>query len=351
MVIPMSDMTRHAAIVGVGSYLPERRLTNADLEQMVDTTGEWIETRTGIRERRIAADGESTSMLASRAGESALRCAGISPDELDLIVVGTSTPDHVMPSTACIVQSSLGASCPAFDVNAACSGFVYALEVGASAIEARRAETVLVIGADVMSRIIDFSDRSTCVLFGDGAGAVVLRASDEPGVEAIVLGADGSGGDLLKVPAGGSARPCTHDVLDAREQYLTMNGNEVYRFAVKVIPRATKDALRASGSDVSDLDWLVPHQANQRILDTVGEQMGIPSERIFSNLALTGNTSAASIPLALDDLYTGGLLAYGDLLCLVGFGSGLTWGAAVVRWTMNTNEKENRDHGDTHQAQ
>ncbi|MDF1542519.1 MAG: beta-ketoacyl-ACP synthase III [Anaerosomatales bacterium] len=333
-------MTTHASIIGIGSYLPERILTNAELETLVDTSDEWIRSRTGIVERRIVADDQATSDLAAAALTAALMKAGIAPNGIDLLIVGTSSPDMLFPSTACLVQNRLGMVCPAFDINAACSGFVYALQAGVSAIESGRAGRVAVVGADALTRIIDFTDRSTCVLFGDGAGAVILEATDEPGVLGIALGADGSGADLLKVPAGGSARPITRDALDARENFLTMNGSEVFRFAVKIIPRATNEALAASGLTVTDLDWLVPHQANQRIIQTVGQRLGIPSDRVFSRVDRVGNTSAASIPLALDDLYTSGQLAPGDLIALVGFGAGLTWGAGVVRWTMARPTKE-----------
>ena len=327
-------MSRYAQIVGVGSYLPEQVMTNADFEAVIDTSDEWIRTRTGIRERRVVAEGETTSDLAARAGNRALSGAGVAPEEVDLLVVGTTSPDYVFPSTACVTQAKLGLSCPAFDVMAACTSFIYALHSAASAIEAGRADTALVIGAEALTRFIDFDDRSTCVLFGDGAGAVVLRAADEAGVESIVLGADGTGEDMLKVPAGGAATPITHDLLDAREQFLKMAGNEVFKFAVRVIPRVTNEALAAADHAVSDLRWLIPHQANKRIIDTVEERLGLDDERVYCNLEWTGNTSAASIPLALDDLYTSGRLSPGDLLALVGFGAGLTWGAAVVRWTM-----------------
>ncbi len=331
---------RYAQIAGVGSYLPSHVLTNADLEAMVDTSDEWIVSRTGILERRIAAPEQATSDLTTEACVRAMTSAGVSADQIDLFVVGTATPDHLMPSTACVAQTKLGLTCPSFDVNAACSGFIYALQVGASAIESGRATTVLVAGADTLSRVIDFEDRSTCVLFGDGAGAVVLTAGDEPGVMSIVLGADGKGAEHLKVQAGGSAEPCSAQALAARSTYLSMNGPEVFKFAVRVIPRATIEALDACGYAVSDLRWLVPHQANKRILDTVGERLGIDESRVFSNLERTGNTSAASIPLALDDLYTSGQLAPGDLLALVGFGAGLTWGAAVLKWTAPVPDKE-----------
>ena len=328
-------MTRHASIIGTGSFLPDTTLTNADLETMVETSDDWIVSRTGIRERRLADETHATSDLAFKAGERALACAGISGDEVDLLVVGTSTPDHLFPSTACLVQYKLGLTCAAFDVNAACSGFIYALHTGAAAIESGRATTVLVIGADALTRHVDFTDRATCVLFGDGAGAVVLRAAEKPDVLDIVLGADGSGKDMLVVPAGGSAAPCTAERVANREQFLRMNGTEVYKFAVRMIPKATVEVLERGGFTVDDVRWLVPHQANQRILDTVEERLGIDDSRVFSNVEKTGNTSAASIPLALDDLYTSGRLQPGDLLALVGFGAGLTWGAATIRWSMD----------------
>ncbi len=333
-------MERFAEIIGVGSYLPEKTLTNADLERMVDTSDEWILSRTGIKERHIAAPDQATSDLAVEACERAIATADIARDEIDLFVMGTATPDHWMPSASCVAQAKLGLRCPSFDVNAACSGFIYALQTGAAAIESGRATTVLVAGADTLSRVVDFEDRTTCVLFGDGAGAVVLRASDAPGVMSVVLGADGAGGPHLKIPAGGSAAPCDAETVAARTQFLTMNGPEVFKFAVRVIPRATVEALDACGKSVEDLTWLVPHQANKRILDTVEERLGIDDSRVFSNLERTGNTSAASIPLALDDLYTSGQLAPGDLLALVGFGAGLTWGAAVLSWTMVAPNKE-----------
>jgi len=333
-------MHSHAEMIGVGSYLPERRLTNADLEGMVDTSDEWIVTRTGIRERRLAEKGESTSHLAVEAARRAMADAGVGRDEIDLLVLGTSSPDMIFPATACLVQAALGLSCPAYDAMAACTGFVYALHAGTTAIESGRARTVLVVGADALTRHVDFTDRSTCVLFGDGAGAVVLRSSERPGVCGIALGTDGSGADLLGIPAGGSALPVTHERIDANLHKVKMNGNEVFRFAVRVTPKVALDALGQSGIDVGDLAYVIPHQANQRIIDAIAERLDIPRDRVFSNIATTGNTSAASIPLALDELYTSGQLSPGDLVALIGFGAGLTWGAAVVEWTKATPSKE-----------
>jgi 3-oxoacyl-[acyl-carrier-protein] synthase-3 len=331
---------RYAQIVGVGSFLPERILTNAELETMVDTTDDWIVSRTGMRERRVIAEGETTSDIAARACARAMERAGIEAADVDLLIVGTTSPDQIIPSTACRTQAKLGLTCPAVDTMAACSSFIYGMQYGASVIEAGRARTVVVAGAEALTRLIDFEDRSTCVLFGDGAGAVVLRAADEPGLEAIVLGADGTGGDTLEIPACGAAMPITHELVDARQQYVKMAGGEVFKFAVRVIPTATLEALSASGHTIDDLKILVPHQANKRILDTIEQRLGIEDERVYSNVEWTGNTSAASIPLALDDLYTSGRLAPGDLLAFVGFGAGLTWGAAVVRWTMAAPNEE-----------
>ena len=322
-----------AALISVASWLPEARLTNADLEQLVDTSDEWIRSRTGISERRIAAPGDATSDLAARAGTIALERAGLLPGDVDLLIVGTSTPDMLLPSTACLAQAKMGLTCPAYDLNAACTGFIYAIEMATAMIESGRARTIMVIGADVLSSIVDYTDRGTCILFGDGAGAVVLQASDEPGVLSVRLGADGTGADLLYVPAGGSAAPVTPENLAAGDTYLKMNGNEVFKFAVRAIPGVTKQALADSGLTTDDVDWLVPHQANQRITDTVAQRLGIPHDRVVCRIEDTGNTSAASIPIALDSLYRDGHLRPGNVLALVGFGAGLTYGAAIVRWT------------------
>jgi 3-oxoacyl-[acyl-carrier-protein] synthase-3 len=319
----ITDMT-HAAVIGIGSYLPERVVTNADLALMVETSDEWIVSRTGIRERRMVAADETTADLAARAGERALADADVPPGRIDLLIVATSTPEMTFPSTACLTQAKLGLDCPSYDVNAACTGFIFALQSATAAIESGRARTVLVIGADALTRIVDFTDRSTCVLFGDGAGAFVLKASKEPGVLGIHLGSDGSGADLLYAHTPG---PTTSD------PFLRMNGNEVFKFAVRAIPRVTRQALKESHLTVDDVTWLVPHQANQRILDTIADRLGVPHERVVSTIERTGNTSSASIPIAMDGLYTAGNLRPGAIVALVGFGAGLTWGAAVVRWT------------------
>ena len=323
----------HAAITGVGAYLPPHVLTNKDLERLVDTSNEWIVSRTGIRERHIVSEGQATSDLAAEAARSALDDAGCSPEDIDLFVVGTSSPDMVFPSTACLAAAKIGLTCPSHDVMAACTSFIYALHHATSAIESGRARRALVVGAEAFTRLIDFTDRGTCVLFGDGAGAFVLEASEEAGVLGIDLGADGSRPDILQVQAGGSAMPATCERLEQGLQFVQMNGTEVFKFAVRVIPETTKKELAATGLSVDDITWLVPHQANQRILNTVADRLGVPHERVVSTIETMGNTSAASIPLAVHHLYTVGNLSRGDVLALVGFGAGLTWGAAVVRWT------------------
>jgi len=333
-------MTRHATIIGTGSYLPERVVTNKQLEGIVDTSDEWIVSRTGISSRHIVAEGETTSDLAARAARAAMDRAGLAAADIDMLFLGTTSPDYIMPSTACMTQAKLGLKCPAVDFMAACTSWMYALQSAAALVESGRANNVLVIGAEALTRLVDFSDRSTCVLFGDGAGAVVVGVSVEPGIEAVVLGADGTGAEQLIIPDGGAAKPFSAETAENHDQFVKMNGSEVFKFAVRVIPRATKEALAKSGHSLEDLRWLIPHQANQRIIATIEERLGIDDDHVYLNLAHTGNTSAASIPLALDDLYTSGRLAPGDLLALVGFGAGLTWGAAVVRWTLATPNEE-----------
>jgi 3-oxoacyl-[acyl-carrier-protein] synthase-3 len=325
----------HAHIVGWGRYLPRRVLTNDDLSRMVDTSDEWIRTRTGIRERHLAEDGETTSSMAVQAGQQALEVAGLSPTQLDLIVVATVTPDYLFPATACLVQDTLGATgAVAFDLSAGCSGFVYGLSVAAHLLSAGVYQAALVIGAETLSRITDWTDRDTCVLFGDGAGAVVLQAGEsEGGVLATVLGADGSGGDLLWVPAGGSRMPASHRTVAERLHFIQMKGREVFRFAVRAIPAATREVLEEAGLSLADVDLLVLHQANQRIIEAAARALGMPLEGVYSNLERYGNTSAASIPIALSDAAEGGRIQPGDLVVCVGFGAGLTWGAAAIRWT------------------
>jgi len=325
----------HTHVVGWGKYVPRRVLTNDDLSRMVDTSDGWIHARTGIRERHIAEDGETTASMATQAAQQALEVAGLSPVQLDLIVVATATPDYLFPATACLVQDALGATrAVAFDLSAGCSGFVYGLSVAAHLLSADVYQTALVIGAETLSRITDWTDRATCILFGDGAGAVVLRAGEnEGGVLATVLGADGSGGDLLRLPAGGSRMPASHRTVAERLHFIQMKGREVFRFAVRAIPTATREVLEEAGLSLADLNLLIPHQANQRIIEAAARSLGLPPEGVYSNLERYGNTSAASIPIALSEAVEEGRIRPGDLVVCVGFGAGLTWGAVAIRWT------------------
>jgi 3-oxoacyl-[acyl-carrier-protein] synthase-3 len=335
-----------AHVVGWGKYVPERVVTNDDLARMVDTSDEWIRTRTGISERRIAAEEETTSSMAIRAAWRALETAGVAPAQLDVIIVATATPDHAFPATACLVQDALGAKrAAAFDLSAGCTGFVYALGVAADMIaggacgrdgdRAERAATALVVGAETLSRITDWTDRGTCVLFGDGAGAVVLQANGAAGgVLATTLGADGSGADLLHLPAGGSAEPASHRSVSEGRHFLRMRGREVFRFAVRAMPGAVREALTQIDLTPADLDLLIPHQANQRILEAAARALDLPAEVIYSNLERYGNTSAASIPIALCEAADEGVIQRDDVVVCVGFGAGLTWGATAVRWSV-----------------
>jgi 3-oxoacyl-[acyl-carrier-protein] synthase-3 len=311
-------------------------LTNDDLSRMVDTSDEWIRARTGVRERHIASEQETTASMSIAAAREALRVADADPAKIDLIIVGTVTPEHAFPATACLVQDALGArQSAAFDLSAGCSGFVYALGMASHAIEAGAYQTALVIGAETLSRIVDWTDRRTCVLFGDGAGAVVLQASKHPGgVLSSVLGADGSGGDWLMLPGGGSRFPPTLESVANGMHYLQMDGRRVYRFATKVMVRATHQALGKAGLSPHDLSLLIPHQANQRIIDSAAKGLKLEDSKVFVNLDRYGNTSSASIPIALCDALEAGRVKRDDTLVLVGFGAGLTWAAATVRWSV-----------------
>jgi len=326
--------SRTCSILSVGSYVPERILTNAELETMVDTTDEWIMSRTGISERRIAAPSESTSDLAAKAALRAMEKAGVTGDEIDLIIVATITPDMLFPSTACLVQQKIGARrAAAFDIEAACSGFIYALEIGRQFIASHTHNTVLVIGAEKLSSIIDWKDRNTCVLFGDGAGAAILRNSgDRPGLLSTCMGADGGKGGLLSMPAGGSLRPATPETVHSRLHYLRMDGKETFKCAVQAMLGAATEALGRCGVGVADIKCVIPHQANRRIIDAVTERLEAKPEQVFINLHKYGNTSAASVAIALDEAVSSGRIERGDLVLLVVFGAGLTWGAAVIEW-------------------
>ena len=325
---------RPCSITGVGSYVPSRILTNGDLEKMVETTDEWIMTRTGIKERRIAAADEFTSDMAANAAQKAMQMAGVTADKIDLIIVATITPDMPFPNTACLVQRKIGARRVAsFDVEAACSGFIYALEIGQQFITSRTYDTVLVIGAEKLSTIVDWTDRNTCVLFGDGAGAAILQnRSDSHGLLTAVMGADGGNADLLYMPGGGSRCPATTDSIAARQHFLRMTGKETFKNAVQAMYGAAKEALKQCNLDITQIKCVIPHQANQRIIDAVGERLGATPEQLFVNLSRYGNTSAASVAIALDEAVAAGRVQRGDLVLLVAFGAGLTWGAAIIEW-------------------
>jgi 3-oxoacyl-[acyl-carrier-protein] synthase-3 len=325
---------RFASIVGTGSVLPERVIPNVWFETFIDTTDQWIQERTGIKERRFALDDQVTSDLAAEAARLALDAAAVAPEQIDLLVCATCTPDTPIPSAAVWVQRKLGIAAPAFDVNAACAGFSYALSTGTAFIESGRAETVVVIGAEVLSRVMDLQDRATCILFGDGAGAVVLRRTDAEGVLGSVLGADGTATEILLIPAGGSSRPASHETVDARDHAIRMpNGREVFKRAVVEMASACRQLLEKSGFTADDVDVLIPHQANARIMVAVGERLGIDLDRAVVDVEAVGNTSAASIPIALDRAWRAGRLRQGDLVLLTSFGAGLSWGANLVRWT------------------
>jgi 3-oxoacyl-[acyl-carrier-protein] synthase-3 len=330
----MIQASRNVGIVGIGSCVPEKILTNFDLEKMVETSDEWIKTRTGIEQRRIAGDDEATSDLAFKAAQKALEDADMTPDEIDLIVVATISPDMYTPSTACIVQAKLGASrAAAFDINAACTGFAYGITVASQFILTGYYGNALVIGADKLSSIVDWKDRSTCILFGDGAGAVVLKTVENGyGILSTNIGADGTLGMSLTAPS-------CHISLEEKEKRnsensrtIRMDGSEVFKFAVRVLVNATNNALEDLNLKIDDVDLIVPHQANIRIIDAAAKRLGVSSEKIYSNISRFGNMSAASIPIALDDAVREGRIKKGDLLVLVGFGGGLTWGSAVVKW-------------------
>jgi len=327
-------MSHRVRIAGTGSYVPERVLTNADLERIVETTDEWIRTRTGIGERRIAAEGEATSDMAAAAGRRACEAAGISPEDLDLIIVGTFTADRPLPSCACETQAKLGAvQAAAFDLAAACSGFIYGLACGVGFITSGQMERVLVIGAEKLSSVTDYEDRATCVLFGDGAGAAVLVPSDDDsGVLWTQLGADGTGADLMYISAGGSRSPITHEAIDARDQFVKMRGNETFKFAVSAMKRCVEEAMAAADLSIEDVGMIVPHQVNTRIIDAAIRRLGVPVESIALNIEQYGNTSAASAPIALDEYVRAGRIVKGDNVILVAFGGGLTWATAVLRW-------------------
>ena len=320
----------NARIAGTGGYLPENVVTNADLEKMVETTDEWITERTGIRQRHIAVEGETTCDIAEKASRRAIEAAGMTPQDIDLIVVATTTPDRIFPSTACLLQQRLDIhGCAAFDVQAVCTGFVYALSVAEKFIRTGSATRALVVGAETTSRIIDWTDRSTCVLFGDGAGAVVLEATEEPGILSTHLHADGAYSDLLTVPEGVSQG---FDKMQAGEAYITMQGNEVFKMAVKTLGRIVDETLAANNMQKSDIDWLIPHQANIRIIKATAKKLNMSMDQVVVTVDHHGNTSAASIPLALDVAVRDGRVKRGETLLLEAFGGGFTWGSALLKY-------------------
>ncbi|MCA8954610.1 MAG: ketoacyl-ACP synthase III [Planctomycetes bacterium] len=328
---------RRVGIAGTGSYAPEHVLSNADLERMVDTSDEWIRARTGMQERRIARPDQATSDLAIQAGRRALQDAGLAADELDLIVVATATPDTLFPATACRVQAGLGAHRAAtFDISAACSGFVHALTTCQGLLASRAFDHALVIGAEVLSSIVDYKDRNTCVLFGDAAGAVVLApcSGEDPPGELLdnVIGTDSSGIDLIQQPGGGSRHPATAETVAANLHFMKLEGRKVFKFAVNAICESVDQILRRNGLTLDDLDLLIPHQANLRIIEAATERLGLDPSRVAVNIERYGNTSSASIPLVLDELARAGRLQRGQLVCLAAFGAGLSWGTTLLRW-------------------
>jgi 3-oxoacyl-[acyl-carrier-protein] synthase III len=328
-------VTRSATITGVGSSLPPRLVPNTWFEDKVETTDGWIRERTGIEARHFVEDDVDTSDLVVDAAKAAMETAAITPDQLDMIIVASVTGDTLFPATAVWAQEKLGIRAPAFDVNAACAGFSYGLASATAFVQAGMADTVLLAGAEIFSRILDFTDRTTSILFGDGAGAVIVQASDRPGIEGTVLGADGTAADILMMPAGGTRMPASHETVDARDHAIRMpKGREVFKRAVTEMAAACRELLEKSGHTAADVDVLIPHQANARIMIAVAERLQIPAERSVLDVAEVGNTSAASIPIALARAWNAGRIKEGDLVLFTSFGAGLTWGATLIRWTM-----------------
>ena len=327
-------MAKNAVITGWGMYAPSRVVTNDDLAKFVDTNDEWIASRTGIKERRFAAEGETTSSMSTRAARIALAQAKLRPQDVQLVIVGTCSPDYLFPATACIVQSELGAThAGAFDIEAACTSFVTALGVARGMISSGTVQNAVVIGAETLSRFLNFKDRTTCVLFGDGAGAVVVEASNASvGIESVVLHSEGSKGELLMVRAGGARMPATKDTLEMGQHFITMQGGEVFKLAVKSMADAAEEALREAGLGLNDMAIMIPHQANLRIIEGVAKRLHFPMDKVFVNIQRYGNTSAASVPIAIAEAAAAGRLKRGDKVLLVAFGGGFTWGASVLEW-------------------
>lgn len=326
-------MIYNAGIIGIGACLPDRILTNKELEKMVDTNDEWITTRTGIKERRIAAPNEAASDISAKAAQMAVEMSGINSEDIDLIIECTVTPDMMYPATAAIVQDALKAkNAAAFDLSAGCTGFIYGLTVANQFIKTGFYRNIVVVGCDVLSRVTDFTDRNTCVLFGDGAGAVVISRTESPGIIESFIGADGTGKEFLTLPAGNSRMPASSETIEKKLHYTQMDGKEVFKFAVTAMPKAVNMVLKKSGYEIKDIDYLIPHQANIRIIDSAVKKLGIPSEKVFTTIEKYGNMSSASIPVSLESMYKEGKLKNGDKIVLVSFGAGLTYGAILIEW-------------------
>ncbi|TVM04401.1 MAG: 3-oxoacyl-ACP synthase [Candidatus Brocadia sp. WS118] len=325
---------QRASITGIGSYLPGKVLTNYDLERMVDTSDDWIIQRTGIKERRIVENGQITSDLATQASLRAMEDAGVSPHDIDMIITSTITPDHIFPSTSCFIQQKLGATrASAFDILAACAGFIYALSIGQSFVNSGAMETVLVVGAECLSTITDYTDRTTCVLFGDGAGAVIIQKSPtHHEILSSTLAADGSQADVLIMPGGGAKSPASLESIQQRAHYIQFKGKEVFKLAIQNITNLILETVTKNDLTIGDIDLIIPHQSNLRIIEATMEKLGLPMEKAFVNIDKYGNTSSASIPIAIDEARKEGRLSRGDLVMLVAFGGGLTWGSSVIRW-------------------
>ncbi|MDI3534546.1 MAG: 3-oxoacyl-[acyl-carrier-protein] synthase [Thermosediminibacterales bacterium] len=322
-----------AGITGIGACLPEKILTNFDLEKMVETSDEWIRTRTGIKERRIADENTAASDLATEAAKRALEDAGLKPEDIDMIIVATVTADMPFPATACIVQKNIKAvNAAAFDLEAGCTGFIYSLSIATQFIENGTYKNILVIASDTLTKITDFKDRNTCILFGDGAGAIVVSRVEEKGILSNFLKSNGNGGDLLYIPAGGSRKPTTIETVRKKQHYIQMNGSEVFKFAVKVMGEAAESALKMANVSLEDVKMLIPHQANQRIIDAAARRLNISRDKVYINLDKYGNMSSATVPIALEEAVKMGKIKKGDIIVLVAFGAGLTWGANVIKW-------------------
>jgi 3-oxoacyl-[acyl-carrier-protein] synthase III len=328
-------MLYNAGIIGIGSHLPEKILTNQDLEKIVDTNDEWIVTRTGIKERRIASESEAASDISIKAAQSAIESAGIKGEDIDLIIECTVTPDMMYPATAAILQDKLDAkNAAAFDLSSGCTGFIYGLTVATQFIKSGFYKNVLVVGCDVLSKVTDFTDRNTCVLFGDGAGAAIVSRTEKNGIIDSFIGADGSGGRFLTLPAGNSRMPASYKTIDEKLHFTQMDGKEVFKFAVTAMPNAVKEVLKKTGYAIEDIDCLIPHQANIRIIDSAVKKLGISTEKVATTIEKYGNMSSASIPVTLDHIYREGKLKKGDKILLVGFGAGLTYGATLLEWLL-----------------